>query len=261
MGGVLNGMVLSKLRAYGSGFLIFTDYMRMPMRLSALMDIPVIYIFTHDSVGLGEDGPTHQPIEQLLSLRAVPRMIVMRPADANEVAEAWRFIMQLQHQPVVLALSRQALPTFDRTKYASAEGLRKGAYIMGDCEGTPDIIFMGTGSEVQLCVGAYEQLKGEGVKCRCISMPSWELFEKQPSEYKDKLLPPEVKNRIAIEAGTTLGWKEYVGTHGRVIGRRDFGASAPIKDLWKHFGFTVDHVVEEAHSMLRGEPPKGSSLS
>ena len=259
MGGILNGMAVSNLRPYGSGFLIFTDYMRMPIRLSALMDVPVIYIFTHDSIGLGEDGPTHQPIEQLLSLRAVPRLIDMRPADANEVAEAWRVIMQFKHEAVVLALSRQALPTFDRSKYASAEGVRRGAYALADCKGTPEIIMMGTGSEVQLCVAAYEQLTAEGVRCRVISMPSWKLFEKQPKEYKDQLLPPSVRNRLAVEAATTLGWREYTGLDGRVIGRRDFGASAPIKDLWKNFGFTVEHVVAEAKSMLRGEPPTGGS--
>ena len=250
MGAILNGMQVSKLRAYGSGFLIFSDYMRAPIRLSALMDLPVIYIFTHDSIGVGEDGPTHQPIEQVMSLRAMPRVIVMRPADANEVAEAWRVIMHLKEEPVVLILSRQPLPTYDRTKYGSAKGVERGAYALADCQGTPEIILMGTGSEVQLCVGAYEQLTKEGVRCRVVSMPAWELFEKQPKEYKDQLFPPEVRRRIAVEAGTTLGWKEYTGLDGVVIARRDFGASAPIKELLAHFGFTVEHVVGEARKML-----------
>jgi transketolase len=250
MGAILNGMALSKLRAYGSTFLIFSDYMRPPIRLSALMDLPVIYIYTHDSIGLGEDGPTHQPIEQLMSLRAMPRVIVMRPADANEVTEAWRVIMELREEPVVLVLTRQALPTFDRTKYASAEGVRRGAYALADCQGTPELIMMATGSEVQLIVGAYEKLTTEGVRCRVVSMPSWEIFEKQPRDYKDILLPPSVRKRLAVEAGTTLGWKEYVGLDGCVIARRDFGASAPIKDLLSHFGFTVDHVISEAKAML-----------
>jgi transketolase len=250
MGAVLNGMAVSKLRAYGSGFLIFSDYMRAPIRLSALMDLPVIYIFTHDSIALGEDGPTHQPIEQLMSLRAMPRLILIRPADANEVAESWRVIMNLKEEPVALVLSRQALPTFDRSKYAAASGVARGAYALADCKGTPEIILMGTGSEVQLCIGAYEQLTKEGVRCRVVSMPSWTLFEKQSKEYKDQLFPPEVRKRIAVEAGTTLGWKEYTGLDGCVIARRDFGASAPIKELLAHFGFTVDHVVAEAHAML-----------
>lgn len=250
MGAVLNGMALSKLRVYGSGFLIFSDYMRPPIRLASLMDLPVVYIFTHDSIGLGEDGPTHQPIEQLMSLRAIPRLIVMRPADANEVSEAWRVIMEAKDEPIVLVLSRQALPTFDRAKYAPAEGLRRGAYAIADCKGTPDLIMMATGSEVQLCIGAYEKLTAEGVRCRVLSMPSWELFEMQPAEYKNKLLPPEVKNRLAVEAGTSLGWKEYIGLDGCVIARRDFGASAPIKDLLSQFGFTVENVVKEARALL-----------
>jgi transketolase len=250
MGAILNGMALSKLRPYGSGFLIFSDYMRAPIRLSALMDQPVIYVFTHDSIGVGEDGPTHQPIEQLMSLRAIPRLIVIRPGDANEVAEAWRVIMHTQHEPLVLVLSRQALPTIDRAKYASAAGLRQGAYIIADCEGEPEVILMGTGSELQLCVGAYEKLSAEGHRVRALSMPSWEIFEKQPQEYKDHLLPPRVRARVAVEAGTSLGWKEYIGLDGKVVARRDFGASAPIKDLLTHFGFTVDHVVAEAKGVM-----------
>ena len=251
MGAVLNGMALSGIRAFGSGFLIFSDYMRAPIRLSALMDLPTIYIFTHDSIGVGEDGPTHQPIEQVMSLRAIPRLVLLRPADANEVVECWRLIMEAKDEPLALILSRQALPTVDRAKFGGAEGVRKGAYALADCKGEPEIIFMGTGSEVQLCVGAYEKLSAEGVRCRVVSMPSWELFEKQPEAYKNQLFPPSVRRRIAVEAGTTLGWKEYTGLDGKVIARRDFGASAPIKELLSHFGFTVEHVVEEAKLMLR----------
>jgi transketolase len=251
MGGILNGMSLSKLRPYGAGFLIFTDYMRGAMRLSAVMDQPVIYIFTHDSIGLGEDGPTHQPIEQMMSLRAMPRMIDMRPADANEVAEAWKFAMRERDRPIFFALSRQALPTFDRTKYAAATGLHKGAYVMGDCDGTPEVILVGTGSEVQLCVAAYEQLKGEGVKARVVSMPSWKVYAQQSKEYQDSVFPPKVRARVAVEAGTTLGWREIVGLDGRIVARADFGASAPIKDLMKHFGFTVEHVVQEARESMK----------
>jgi transketolase len=251
MGSILNGMALSKLRVFGSTFLIFSDYMRPPIRLAALMDLPVTYVYTHDSIGLGEDGPTHQPIEQLMSLRAIPRLILIRPADANEVGEGWRVAMQEKHQPVALILSRQALPTFDRTKYASAEGLRRGAYIMADCQGEPEIILMGTGSELQLCVGACEQLSSEGVRCRVVSIPSFELFEQQSQEYKDHVLPPNVNARVAVEAGISIGWKEYVGSKGRVVARRDFGASAPIKDLLKQFGFTVDNVVKQAHELLK----------
>ena len=251
MGSILNGMALSGLRPYGATFLIFSDYMKPPIRLAALMDLPVIFIYTHDSIGLGEDGPTHQPIEQLMALRATPRLHVVRPADANEVAEAWRFIMNLKKEPAALVLTRQAVPTLDRSKYASAAGLQKGAYILADCDGTPEVILMGTGSEVQLCVGAYEQLKGEGIKARVVSMPCWEAFEHQTKEYKDSVLPPQVRARVAVEAGTSLGWKEYVGSDGKVVARSDFGASAPIKDLLKHFGFTVEEVVKAAKELVR----------
>jgi transketolase len=251
MGGILNGMSLSMLRPYGAGFLIFTDYMRGSMRLAAIMDQPIIYIFTHDSIGLGEDGPTHQPIEHLMSLRAMPHMIDLRPADANEVAEAWRFAMKEKDRPMFMALSRQALPTFDRTKYAAASGLHKGAYIMGDCEGTPEVILVGTGSEVQLCVAAYEQLKTEGVKARVVSMPSWKVFVQQPEEYQESVFPSKVRARVAVETGTTLGWREIVGLEGRVVARADFGASAPIKDLMKHFGFTVENVIKEAREAMK----------
>jgi transketolase len=251
MGAILNGMSLSKLRVFGSSFLIFSDYMRPAIRLSALMDQPVIYVFTHDSIGLGEDGPTHQPIEQLMSLRAIPRIVVIRPADANETAEAWRVAMESKEQPVVLVLTRQAVPTFDRTKYASAAGLRRGAYVMADSKGEPQVILMGTGSEVQLCVQAHERLAAEGIRTRVVSMPSWELFKRQARDYQDSVLPPQVHARVAVEAGTGLGWREYVGSEGRVIARYDFGASAPIKDLLTHFGFTAERVATEARSLLK----------
>jgi transketolase len=251
MGSIVNGMALSKLRPYGATFFVFSDYMRPVLRLAAMMDQPVIWIYTHDSFCLGEDGPTHQPIEHLMSLRAIPRLLLIRPADANEVAEAWRYIMPLRTQPVALVLTRQAVPTFDRTKYASAAGLAKGAYIMADSGGTPDIILIGTGSEVQLCVGAYEKLTADGVKARVVSMPCWRLFEEQPAEYKRQVLPPEVRARVAVEAGTDLGWKEYVGNDGYVVARTDFGASAPYKELLKHFGFTVDDVVAKAQDVMK----------
>jgi transketolase len=250
MGAILNGMALSKLRVFGSTFLIFSDYMRAAIRLSALMDLPVIYIFTHDSIGLGEDGPTHQPIEQLMSLRMIPRLVVIRPADANETAEAWRVAMQTKKQPVALVLTRQAVPTFDRVKYASAEGLRRGAYVLADSPGGPQVILMGTGSEVQLCVQAHKRLTTEGIRSRVVSMPSWELFKQQSQEYQDSVLPPQVRARVAVEAGTGLGWGEYAGSEGCVIARYDFGASAPIKDLLTHFGFTAERVAGEARSLV-----------
>jgi transketolase len=251
MGSIVNGMALSKLRPFGATFFVFSDYMRPVLRLAAMMDQPVIWLYTHDSFCLGEDGPTHQPIEHLMSLRAIPRLLLIRPADANEVAEAWRYIMPLRTRPVALVLTRQAVPTFDRNKYASAAGLAKGAYIMADSGGTPDIILIGTGSEVQLCVGAYEKLTANGVKARVVSMPCWRLFDEQPDEYKLQVLPPEVRARVAVEAGTDLGWKEYVGNDGYVVARTDFGASAPYKDLLKHFGFTVDDVVAKAQDVMK----------
>jgi transketolase len=250
MGAILNGMTLSKVRAFGSGFLIFSDYMRAPIRLSALMELPVSYIFTHDSIGVGEDGPTHQPIEQLVSLRSIPQLLVIRPADANEVAEAWRIMMSSTHHPVALILSRQPLPTLDRTKYAPASGVARGAYILADSDGAPDLILMGTGSELQLCVAAHEHLKTEGIKTRVVSMPCWELFERQPEEYRASVLPPAIRARLAIEAGTSIGWRRYVGLDGRIIARREFGASAPLKDLLKQFGFTIEHVIAEARAVL-----------
>jgi transketolase len=250
MGSILNGMALSGLRPYGSTFLIFSDYMKPPIRLSALMELPVVFIYTHDSIGLGEDGPTHQPIEQMLSLRSVPRLIDFRPADANEVAVAWKTIMQLKHIPAAIALSRQALPTFDRTKYASADGTAKGGYVLADSDGEPEVILMGTGSEVQLCVNAHEELRKGGVRSRVVSIPSWKLFQQQPEDYRNSVLPPTVRARVAVEAGTDLGWREYVGMDGEIVARSDFGASAPIKDLLKHFGFTVENVVAKAKASL-----------
>jgi len=250
---ILNGMSLSKIRPYGSGFLIFSDYSKPPMRLAAIMEIPVIYIFTHDSIGVGEDGPTHQPVEQLASMRAIPGFMVMRPADANEVTEAWKVIMQLRHEPVALILTRQALPTIDRSKYASAAGVSKGAYVIAEAKGgKPDVILMATGSEVSLCLSAYEQLTAEGRKVRVVSMPSWELFEKQPLEYRDSVLPRDISARISVEQASTLGWARYVGHAGKSIGMKTFGASAPLKELQKKFGFTPDAVVAAARKLLEG---------
>jgi transketolase len=248
---ILNGLSLSKLRPYGSGFLIFSDYSRPPMRLAAIMEIPVIYVFTHDSIGVGEDGPTHQPIEQLASLRALPGFITMRPADANEVTEAWKVIMQLRHEPVALILTRQAIPTFDRSKYAPASGVAKGAYVLaGSPDETPELILMATGSEVSLCLSAYETLTAEGRKVRVVSMPSWEIFEHQSPEYRQSVLPSAVKARIAVEQASTFGWAQYVGHAGRVIGMKTFGASAPLKELLKKFGFTPEAVLQAAREML-----------
>jgi transketolase len=252
MGAILNGMSLSKVRPYGSGFLIFSDYMRAPIRLSSLMEIPVMYIFTHDSIGVGEDGPTHQPIEQVISLRAIPQLLVLRPGDANEVAESWRVMMNSTHHPTALILSRQPLPTFDRTKYADASGVKMGAYVLADSDGSPEVILMGTGSELQLCVSAHEQLKAEGIKSRVVSMPCWELFERQPEAYRESVLPASVRARVAVEAGTSIGWRRYTGIDGRIIARRDFGASAPLKELLKQFGFTVEKVVEAARESMAG---------
>jgi transketolase len=249
MGSICNGLALSGLRTYGSGFLIFSDYMKAPIRLSAIMELPVIYIFTHDSIGVGEDGPTHQPVEQIASLRAIPGMIVLRPADANEVAESWRVAMGQTRHPVCLILSRQALPTIDRSKFAPASGTAKGAYVLADAEGgKPDVILMGTGSEVALCMGAMETLRSEGIKARVVSMPSWELFEHQPESYRDEVLPPDVLGRVAVEQAATMGWHRYVGMRGAVIGMHTFGASAPLPDLQKKFGFTPEKVLEAART-------------
>ncbi|HEY6351423.1 MAG TPA: transketolase [Candidatus Angelobacter sp.] len=252
----LNGMSLTKVRPFGSGFLIFSDYSRPPMRLAALMEIPVIYIFTHDSIGLGEDGPTHQPVEQLASLRALPGFLVIRPADANEVTEAWRVIMQLRHEPAALVLSRQALPTLDRSQYAPASGLAKGAYVLADAPGgKPELILMATGSEVSLCVSVYERLSAEGHRVRVVSMPSWEIFEQQSPEYRNSVIPRDVKARISVEQASTMGWSQYVGTDGITIGMKTFGASAPLKELLKKFGFTPDAVIAAARTLLEQRRP------
>jgi transketolase len=251
MGAVVNGMSLSKLRAFGSTFLIFSDYARPAIRLSAIMEIPTIYVFTHDSIGVGEDGPTHQPIEQLASLRAIPGLITIRPADANEVIEAWRVIMKLQHQPATLVLSRQAIPIFDRSRYAAASGVARGAYVLADAEdGKPDLILLASGSEVSLCVAAFERLTSEGIRARVVSMPSWELFELQDQSYRDGVLPPEVTARVSVEQAGMFGWERYVGSTGTRIGMKTFGASAPLKELQKKFGFTSEHVVEAARVQL-----------
>jgi transketolase len=251
MGSILNGLSLSKVRPYGSGFLIFSDYGRPAIRLAAIMEIPVIYVFTHDSIGVGEDGPTHQPIEQILSLRAIPGLVNIRPADANEVAEAWRMLMQFKHEPVCLILTRQALPTFDRSKYAPASGLAKGAYVLADAPGgRPEVLLLATGSEVSLCVAAHELLVKEGIKSRVVSMPSWEVFEHQAQDYKDSVLPPSVTARVSVEQAATLGWERYVGLTGKKVGMRSFGASAPLKELQKKFGFDPESVAAAAREQV-----------
>ena len=251
MGASVNGLTVSGIRAFGATFFNFSDYMRASIRLSALMEIPSIFIFTHDSIGLGEDGPTHQPIEQLASLRAMPNLVVLRPGDANEVVEAWKIIAQLQHQPVALVLTRQAIPTLDRTKYGAASGTARGAYVLADAPaGKPDVILMGTGSEVSLCVEAYEKLKAEGIPARVVSMPSWDIFEQQDATYKESVLPSSVTARVSVEMAATFGWERYVGLKGRKVGMHRFGASAPLKDLLKFFGFTVDAVVAEARKAM-----------
>jgi len=252
MGAILNGLALSKLRPFGSGFLIFSDYGRGAIRLSALMEIPVIYIFTHDSISVGEDGPTHQPIEHLISLRAIPNLVVLRPSDANEVAEAWRLILEMPRQPVVLILTRQALPTLDRKRFAGASGLARGAYVLADADGgKPDVLLLATGSEVSLCIEAYEELTRQGIRARVVSMPSWELFERQSEEYRRSVLPPSVRARVAVEEASTLGWCRYAGMDGAILGMKTFGASAPLKVLQKEFGFSAAHVVEAAKAQLQ----------
>jgi transketolase len=251
MGSALNGMAATRLRPFGGTFFNFSDYMRPTIRLAALMELPVIYIFTHDSIGLGEDGPTHQPVEQLASLRAVPNLVVMRPGDANEVVEAWRVVMQLKHEPAMLVLSRQAMPTLDRAKYAAASGVAKGAYVLSDAPGgRPEVILIGTGSELSLCVDAAEKLTQEGVKVRVVSMPSWDLFEKQDEKYKESVFPSNVWARVSVEMGATLGWDRYVGPKGEMVGMHTFGASAPLKDLLRKFGFTTDAVIAAARKTL-----------
>jgi len=251
MAAIVNGLSLSKIRAFGATFFIFSDYARPAIRLSALMELPTILVFTHDAMGDGEDGPTHQPVEQLLSLRAIPGLVTLRPGDANEVVEAFRYVMQLQHQPAVLALSRQPLPTLDRSKYAPASGVARGAYVLADAPGgKPEVILIGTGSEVILVVQAHEKLVAEGIRSRVVSMPSWDIFEHQAVEYRESVLPADVKARVAVEQASTLGWERYVGSSGRVIGMKTFGASAPLKELQKKFGFEPEHVVAAAKELL-----------
>jgi transketolase len=251
MGAIVNGMTLSKLRSFSATFFNFSDYMRPSMRLGALMEIPALYIFTHDSIGLGEDGPTHQPIEQLASLRAMPNMLVLRPGDANEVVEAYKVIMQRAHGPVSLVLTRQAIPTLDRSKYAPASGVAKGAYVLADPPaGTPELILMASGSEVSLCVAAFEKLTAGGAKVRVVSMPSWELFERQDAAYKESVLPANVTARVSVEMASTFGWERYVGPKGKIMGMRMFGASAPLKDVLKKFGFELDNVIATAKEVL-----------
>ena len=253
MAATVNGLVLSKLRAFGATFFIFSDYARPAIRLAALMELPSIFIFSHDAMGDGEDGPTHQPVEQLLSLRAIPGLVTLRPGDANEVVEAYRVVMQMRHRPAVLALSRQPLPTLDRTKYASVSGVARGAYVLAEASGgKPEVILIASGSELSLAVETHEQLRVEGIRSRVVSMPSWELFDEQPHEYRDAVLPPEITARVAVEQGSTLGWERYVGPRGHVIGMNTFGASAPLKELQKKFGFEPDRVAAVARNLLGG---------
>jgi transketolase len=251
MGAIVNGLALSNIRAFGSTFLIFSDYMKPPIRLGAVMELPVIYVFTHDSIGVGEDGPTHQPIEQLVALRSVPGLITLRPADANEVVEAWRVVIGLEDRPACLVLTRQPLPTVDRTRYAAASGVRHGAYVLADApDGKPAVILIGTGSEVSLCVEVYEELKRDGIPARVVSMPSWELFEQQDQTYRNSVLPPEVPARVSVEMGSVMGWDRYVGPGGTAIGMTTFGASAPLKDLLAKFGFTPAKVLAAAKHQI-----------
>jgi transketolase len=251
MAAIANGLSVSKLRPFAATFFIFSDYARPAIRLSAIMELPVLYVFTHDAMGDGEDGPTHQPVEQLASLRAMPGLIVMRPGDANEVVEAYRYIMQLRHKPVALALSRQPLQTLDRGKYAPASGVARGAYVLADAPGgKPEVILIASGSEVSLAIEAHEELSGEGIGSRVVSMPSWEIFEQQPKQYRDDVLPPEVKARVAVEQASTFGWERYVGSSGQVVGMHTFGASAPLKELQRKFGFEPSHVAEAARQQL-----------
>jgi transketolase len=251
MASALNGLAQTKVRALGSTFLIFSDYARPAIRLAALMGMPSILVFTHDSIGLGEDGPTHQPIEHLMALRAIPNLYVIRPADANEVTEAWKVIAKLQHGPACLVLTRQAVPTLDRTKFGPAGGVAKGGYVLADAAGgKPDVLLIGTGSEVSLCVAAHDKLTAEGVKARVVSLPSWELFEQQTKEYRDSVIPSAVKARVTVEAGAVLGWERYAGPTGTMIGMRSFGSSAPFKELYKEYGITADAVYQAAKKQL-----------
>ena len=251
MAAIVNGLALSKLRAFGATFFIFSDYARPAIRLSALMELPSLFIFTHEAMGDGEDGPTHQPVEQLASLRAIPGLVTIRPGDANEVVEAYRYVVQLRHQPAVLALTRQPLPTLDRAKYAAASGLAHGAYVLADAPGgDPEVVLIASGSEVSLAVDAHEKLLAEGIRARVVSMPSWDIFEHQTKEYRDSVLPPKVSARVAIEQASTFGWERYVGNSGRIIGMQTFGASAPLKELQRKFGFEPDRVVAVAKELL-----------
>ncbi|HXV80938.1 MAG TPA: transketolase [Candidatus Binatia bacterium] len=251
MAAIVNGLSLSKLRAFGATFFIFSDYARPAIRLSALMELPTIFVFTHDAMGDGEDGPTHQPVEQLASLRAIPGLVTLRPGDANEVVEAYRYILQLRHKPAVLALSRQPLPTLDRTKYAAAPGVARGAYVLADPPGgNPEVILIASGSEVSLAIETHEQLLAEGIRSRVVSMPSWDIFDHQTQEYRDSVLPPKVTARVAVEQASTFGWERYVGTSGRIIGMKTFGASAPLKELQRKFGFEPDQVAAAAKEQL-----------
>jgi transketolase len=248
---ITNGMSLTKLRPFWSGFLIFSDYARGAIRLSALMELPVVQVFTPDSIGVGEDGPTHQPVEQLASLRAIPGLLVFRPADANEVVETWRMVAQLRHEPAALILSRQPLPTLDRTQLGAASGVARGAYVLADPpSGEPDLILLATGSEVSLALEARRELDGEGIAARVVSMPCWELFDRQPDEYRQQILPPRVRARVAIEQASPLGWERYVGDGGAVIGMHTFGASAPLKQLLAKFGFTPERVMQVARERV-----------
>jgi transketolase len=252
MAAIVNGLNLSKVRAFGASFFIFSDYARPAIRLASLMELPSIFVFTHDAMGDGEDGPTHQPVEHLISLRAIPGLITLRPGDANEVVEAYRLIVQLRHQPAVLALSRQPIPTLDRKKYGPASGVAQGAYVLADAPGgNPEVIIIASGSELSLAVAAHETLVAEGIRSRVVSMPSWEIFDHQPQAYRDGVLPPNVKARVAVEQGSVLGWDRYVGNSGRVIGMNTFGASAPLKELQKKFGFEPSQVVMAAKEQLQ----------
>ena len=251
MGAIVNGLALSKLRPFGATFFIFSDFLRPSIRLASLMELPSLFIFSHDAMGDGEDGPTHQPVEHLASLRAIPGLITLRPGDANEVVEAYRYVIQLRHQPAVMAFSRQPLPTLDRAKYASASGVAKGAYVLADApHGDPELILIASGSELSLAVEAHEKLVAEGVRSRVVSMPSWEIFEHQSQEYRDSVFPPKMTARLAIEQASTFGWERYIGSQGRVIGMRTFGASAPLKELQKKFGFEPEQVIATAKQLL-----------
>ena len=255
MGAVANGMTLSYLRAYTATFMVFSDYMRPPIRLAAIMEAPTIFVFTHDSIGVGEDGPTHQPIEQLASLRAIPGLDTIRPGDANEAAQAWKAALTHTREPTALIFSRQAIATLDRSKYASAEGLQKGGYVLGDCEGDPQVILIGPGSELPMVVAAHEKLTAEGVRSRVVSLPSWYLFEKQDQAYRESRAAAGVEARLAVEQGGSLGWDRYVGSKGATITMSTFGASAPLGKLQEKFGFTVDNICKTARALIAKRTP------